>query len=126
MNDHWSLVKPKPFEDYFDSVHENDSHYVNLSEEKRKIYSDPKSYTKLLKHVDERFKDLESKLTSELSRAQLKELRSFVLNGLKLSPKERLKEFPTIMAGAHRHLEAAKWADAKCDSIMSYLKTNLH
>jgi serine/threonine protein kinase len=115
----------KPFDDYFNNLHPSDRHFADLKKERLHTYADPKRYAQFIKHVDRRFKELESQVSSPSARRLINNLHISVVNGLAYSPEERLNAFPHIQKNAKRFLDADRAADKHCDTLLRYLEDQL-
>ncbi|MFL5813632.1 MAG: protein kinase domain-containing protein [Bdellovibrionia bacterium] len=84
---------------------------------KENLFSDPKRYERYLQWIDKRFRSLEHPGMSQAAQAKLTELRSFVQNGLKLSPEDRLRSFPSLRSKA---------MISDCPQLLEHLRALLH
>jgi serine/threonine protein kinase len=84
---------------------------------KHNIYTDPKRYESYLQWIDNKFRSLEHPGMSHSAQVKLKEIRNFVRNGLKLSPEDRLRAFPSLRP---------KVMLSDCPEFLGHLRALLH
>jgi serine/threonine protein kinase len=84
---------------------------------KHNLFSDPKRYERYLQWIDKKFRSLQQPGMSQTAKTKLNEVRSFVLNGLKLSPEDRLRSFPSLRSKA---------MISGCPQILDHLRALLH
>jgi serine/threonine protein kinase len=116
-----------PFQEYYEKLH--GTPYVidratdrnQVYTEMKQVYADPSAYEAMLKNAEARFSQLDEQAPSESARKKIRELRNFVMNGLKRNPDERLKAFPDIRANLVAHLTTAH----ECKTLIPTLKARL-